>query len=212
MHLPRLAGFVRADLDITIISTDGTGAFDLVSRGAMLQGLLDMSLASSAVRASTLWNKHLQSICGGDAEGLVHDIDQGERGEQGDPMMPLLFSLGQHRALCAVQRRLRRDELMFAFLDDIYVKTSPERVSQVYGILQQVLWRHARVRVHDGKTRVWNSSGTRPDGCATLDRAARAMDPQCHHGFARFRHSSGGTVHQDFGHTVGSRTVRTTPS
>ena len=58
----------------------------------------------------------------GDAEGLVHDIDQGEGGEQGDPMMPLLFSLGQHRALCEVQRRLRRDELMFAFLDDIYVK------------------------------------------------------------------------------------------
>ena len=43
MHLPCLAGFVRADLDATIMSTDGTKAFDLVSRGAMLQGLLDVS-------------------------------------------------------------------------------------------------------------------------------------------------------------------------
>ena len=97
-------------------------------------------------------------------------------GEQGDPMLPL-SSLGQHPALCAVQRRLRRGELIFAFLDDIYVKTSPDRVSQVYAALQEELWRHARIRVHDGKSQVWNSSGTRPEGCDVLDRAARAMDP-----------------------------------
>ena len=142
---------------------DGIGAFDLVSRGAMLQGLLDVSPpAVPFVRqfygtpSRYLWE---------DAEGLVHDIDQGEGGEQGDPMMPLLFSLGQHPALCAVQRQLQRDELIFAFLDDIYVKTSPARVSQMYVILQQELWRHARIRVHDGKTQVWNSSGNRPEGC-----------------------------------------------
>ena len=34
-----------------------------------------------------------------DDDGEVHKIAQGEGGEQGDPMMPLLYSLGQHRAL-----------------------------------------------------------------------------------------------------------------
>ena len=29
----------------------------------------------------------------------VHTIPQGEGGEQGDPLMPLLFCLGQHPAL-----------------------------------------------------------------------------------------------------------------
>ena len=35
-------------------------------------------------------------------EGTIYNIVQGERGEQGDAMMPLLFSLGQHPALEAV--------------------------------------------------------------------------------------------------------------
>ena len=33
-----------------------------------------------------------------DTMGGVHHILQGEGGEQGDPSMPMLFSLGQHAA------------------------------------------------------------------------------------------------------------------
>ena len=61
-----------------------------------------------------------------DQEGVVHTIDQGEGGEQGDPLMLLLFSLGQHGALEAVQRSLRDGERMLAYLDDIYIVTSPD--------------------------------------------------------------------------------------
>ena len=42
--------------------------------------------------------------------------------------MPLLFFLGQHATLEAVQRHLREDEKMFACLDDIYIVTTPARV------------------------------------------------------------------------------------
>ena len=35
--------------------------------------------------------------------------------------MPMLFSLGQHRALVAVQSKLLEDEKVFAFLDDVFV-------------------------------------------------------------------------------------------
>ena len=57
------------------------------------------------------------------------------------------------------------------------MKSSLVRVAPVFTLLQQELWRHARFRVHDGKTQVWNSTGLRPTGCDMLDRAARAMDP-----------------------------------
>ena len=59
---------------------------------------------------------------------MVHEIDQGEGGGQGDPFMPLLFSLGQHAALKAVQRQLLPGKLVSAYLDDIYVITTPDRV------------------------------------------------------------------------------------
>ena len=44
---------------------------------------------------------------------------QGEGCEQGDPLMPLLFSFGQHRALVAVQAQLKEGEMLFVFLNDI---------------------------------------------------------------------------------------------
>ena len=66
-----------------------------------------------------------------DDVGTVHRIEQGEGGEQCDVWMPLLFSLGQHAALQAVQDQLLEGERLFAFLDDIYVVTTPERVGHV---------------------------------------------------------------------------------
>ena len=52
--------------------------------------------------------------------GITQYISQGEGGEQGDPLMPLLFALGQHRALEAIHESTRPGEHVMAFLDDIY--------------------------------------------------------------------------------------------
>ena len=60
--------------------------------------------------------------------GNVHEVAQGEGGEQGDPLMPALFSLGLHPALAAVQERLSAGERLLAFLDDIYIVCRPTRV------------------------------------------------------------------------------------
>ena len=58
-------------------------------------------------------------------------------GEQGDPLMPLLFSFGaKHTALSAVASRLEEGERLFAFLD-LYVLCDPTRVLDQYAILQQ---------------------------------------------------------------------------
>ena len=55
--------------------------------------------------------------------------------------MPMLFSLGQHNALRAAQARLEEGKLVFAYLDNVYIVASPNRVSAMCAILQEGLWR-----------------------------------------------------------------------
>ena len=74
-----------------------------------------------------------------DAGGMVHHIPQGEGDEQGDALMPLLFAVGQHRALEVASGQLRAGERLFAFHDDIYMVTMPERVGAVYSVVEEQL-------------------------------------------------------------------------
>ena len=90
-----------------------------------------------------------------DEEGVVREIQQGEGGEQGDPLMPALFALGQHQALVAVQETLQPSERLLAFLDDVYVASVPARIDTVEESLEDKLWRHARISINQGKTQVW---------------------------------------------------------
>ena len=76
--------------------------------------------------------------------------------------MPMLSSSGQHRALCVVPSKLRVEERLFAFLDDIYVVCSPEWVSEICKLWEEELWRHSRIQIHAGKTQIWNSGGHVP--------------------------------------------------
>ena len=98
----------------TIVSIDGVGAFDLISRQSMLDGL-------SAMENGEKLLPFVRSLCGApstylweDEMGTTHEVRQGESGEQGGPLMPLLSSLEQHRALVAVQARLGEGEWLFA--------------------------------------------------------------------------------------------------
>ena len=61
------------------------------------------------------------------------------RFNKGDPLMPALYALGQHRALQVAKAQLLPDELLVAFLDDVYALCAPERVSAVYAALEEVL-------------------------------------------------------------------------
>ena len=95
-------------------------------------------------------------------------------GEQGDAMMPLLFSLGQHGALQDASRTLGHGEHLMAFLHFV---SKPARVGPIYGSLENALWRNVGIRIHVGKTQIWNQAGITPPICDALERSARAVDP-----------------------------------
>ena len=78
-------------------------------------------------------------------------MEQGEGGEQGDPLMPLLFALAVHNALDEVHQGLQSSEYLFAYLDDVYAVCKPERVRVVYDKLADALFRLAGIRLHQGK-------------------------------------------------------------
>ena len=104
----------------TITSIDGVGAFDLISRKAMLEELRKVPGGAEAMPFVSMFYGPPSAYLWEDDCGVAHHINQGEESEQGDPLMPLFFALGQHPALVASQSRLESDKLM-SFLDDVYI-------------------------------------------------------------------------------------------
>ena len=102
----------------------------------------------------------------------------GQHSEQGDPLTPLLFRLGQHRALVSVAGELRRGEHLFAFHDDLYVTAQPDRVVDIHQKLAVHLWNDAKITLHKGKTVIWNRGGVHARGCHVVEVAARFAQTQ----------------------------------
>ena len=94
--------------------------------------------------------------------GEVDEIAQGEGGEQGDPWMPILFSLGQHAALgqmpgCKTARG-----------------SSHILTTSTWFVRHVESW---NIRIHHGKTQLWNRGGSQPAGVAELTLAGRLVEP-----------------------------------
>ena len=125
-----LQALTDADPRATILSVDGISAYDSISRVAMLRGLQRMEGGDALLPFVSQFYGSPSTYLWEDDEGVVHEISQGEGGEQGDALMPALFSLGQHSALEAIQARLRPSERLMAFLDDIYGTSDPDRSAE----------------------------------------------------------------------------------
>ena len=163
-----IRAFTDADPSCTVLSIDGVGAYDHVFRSSFLaklhsvpslQGLLLFVRSVYARPTTYVWE---------DGTGARHQIHQAEGGEQGDPLMPLLFSLGIHDSLRAVDERLRPEDKLFAYLDDVHVVSAPHRTRVAYNILAEQMLTGAGIQLHTGKTRVWNRGGTCPAGVEEL--------------------------------------------
>ena len=162
----------------TILSVDGMSAHDMRSRKAMLQGLSNVEGGRAALPFVSMFCGAPSQYLWEDDSGTVHTIDQGEGGEQGDAMMPLLHSLGQHGALQKLQSELHDGETLLAFSDDTYVVIpSPGKTTAVYAALQEAMLSSTGIRINPGKTKVWNAAGVKPAGCGVLQRIAETHDP-----------------------------------
>ena len=133
----------------------------------MLQGLLMMEDGDGVLPFVRCFYGSPSTYMWEDEMGVSQDLPQGEGGEQGDPLMPMLFALGQHRVLVAIQERLWEGERVY----------SPERVTDICAIIQQELFAHARISVHHGKTQVWNRGGVEPQDIDIITAEARIRVP-----------------------------------
>ena len=73
------------------MSVDVVGAFDLISRFWMIKGLRHAVDGERIIPFVRSFNGQPSTYFREDDAGEVHSIPQGEGGEQGDPLMPLLF-------------------------------------------------------------------------------------------------------------------------
>ena len=92
----------------------------------------------------------------------MHDIVQGDGGEQGDPLMPALFALGQHAALVAAKNDMHHDDLLVAFLDDLYAVTEKDRTRKTFDIVTTAVEKHAGIRTNLGKLQLYSEAGGDP--------------------------------------------------
>ena len=52
-----------------------------------------------------------------------------------------------------------------------------DRVCDIHRLLEESLWAESGIRVHEGKTQLWNAIGESPPGHERLQRAAVLADP-----------------------------------
>ena len=81
----------------------------------MLSGLMDMEEGDRLLPFVRLFYSDPSTFLWDDEVGDTHEIRQGEGGEQGDALMPLLFSLGQHGALKAWPEVWRKESVCLHF-------------------------------------------------------------------------------------------------
>ena len=126
-------------------------------RQAMLSKLASMPRASAMMPFVLMSYGQPSTYLWADDAGTVHEIRQGEGGEQGDALMPALYALGQHAALQSAAAQLGPDETLLAYLDDVYVLCRPERACEAFRVVSAALRDHAGVEANKcGTAEGWN--------------------------------------------------------
>ena len=166
-----LAAHVRTVLewrdDAVLVSLDGRSAYDTMSRASFLSALL--SAAPELVPFVRLFYGQPSTYCWWDNEGNCRNIAQGEGCEQGDPLAPALYALGQHGALLKAASAVHASDSLLAFLDDLYVLTTRERARAARDTVVGIVEAECGIASNEGKTRVYSSAGgPPPPGVAEL--------------------------------------------
>ena len=169
-HMLRAA--TDANPTATILSVDGIGAYDHVHRAAMLGRLARMPAARALLPFVRLSCGRPSSYTWYDDAGEQRTVTQAEGGEQGDPLMPLLFSIGIQGVLGKKSPRIWwMASSCVRSWDDVYLLCEPTRVEPLFKVLEESMLRIAGIQLHQGKTRAWNPAGVAPDNIAEIGEA-----------------------------------------
>ena len=178
-----LAALLRTELelrpDTTIVSLDGRSAYDCISRRAFLTKLREV--APALVPFVRLFCGQPSTYCWWDDAGRLREVRQGEGCEQGDPLAPALFALGQHDALVGAAATLQPHEELAAFLDDVYVVTTAPGARRALDTVTGAIAAHCGIAANLGKTRVFNFAGEpAPGNIAALGDGVWRSDKATH--------------------------------
>ena len=121
VRFPPLLDGLQEDLGhvhfVEVHSIDGVGAHDLISKNAMLEGLLKME-GGDQILPCNVPQWPLDVLLG--RQMRVTHIAQGEVGEQGDPLHTNILRIGT-----AEHWKLQAGVVSMAFLDDIHITNQP---------------------------------------------------------------------------------------
>ena len=143
-----------------IVSLDGRAAYDSISRAAFLSQV--RSSVPSLLPFAKAFYGQTSTYYWWDDGGTRHTIAQGEGCEQGDALAPALFTLGQHAGLLAAATQLQPGETLAAYLDDLYILTSPARARTCLDAVSRAVHAHSGIAANLGKTRVFHRAGGPP--------------------------------------------------
>ena len=139
-----LSAALDTDPSITVVFVDGRSAYDTISRAAVFNKLLEV--APALVPFTRAWYGAPSEFLWWEQHNVCHRVPQGEGLEQGDALAPALFALGQHDALTGAAEQLLPTECLAAYLDDLYVVTTPDRARLAYDTVTRAVAAHTPAR------------------------------------------------------------------
>ena len=149
---------------MTILSVDGIGAYNHVLRSVMLGWLLQIPGARQILRFCAPLLRCTVGLTRTDNVGQCLELG----GEQGDPLMPLLFAIGIQSALEEVARSLEQESSCVLFSTTSLSALPPSRVQHLHKVLTEALSRHVAIQLHQGKTKTWNHVSIVPENVETF--------------------------------------------
>ena len=159
----------------TILSVDGVGAFDNVSRAAIFQGVADMPHGEKLIPFIGLFCSTPSRYLWENEVGENVDIFRGEGGEEGDPIMPMLFQFGATSGPCGCQCCFAGGRTAHGILGrrPRFFPTGRVPRMQRWGSIYTRL-----ACLHHGKTKIWNAHDEKPERIDVLEMEARRVQPR----------------------------------